>query len=205
MRNSLKFFVLAAITLCFAFALPKKENNKKFVVLIDVAHGGKDTGGQFENYTEKDIALQIANKLKVLNKDKDIKLHFTRDNDVFLNLTDRVDIINEIKPDLVLSLHLNYSTNNFRKGMEFFVSDKSPAYEEANGFAEKIAAHFHQNGYTVNPVKTASFTILKNSESPAIVCELGFLSNEKDREYLIDETRQDDLANTLFDFIKKIK
>ena len=95
------------IVICFAFALPNL-GEKEFNVVIDAAHGGKDYGAVYDEYIEKDIAAVIAGKIKTLNNEnKDIKIHFTRTGDEFMSLNERVEAINKLKPDLVLSLHLN--------------------------------------------------------------------------------------------------
>ncbi len=207
MKKSIKVLALFAIVICFAFALPEKEKNKKqFTVLVDVAHGGKDNGAVYENYLEKNISLQIASKLKELNKDKDIVIHLVRDEDKFVTLEERVEAINTLKPDLVLSLHLNMADNTATNGMEFIVSDKSSAYKKSEEYANKLADHFDKKQFTIyGGVKNAGMYILKNSESPAVLCELGFLSNKKEREYLTNEKNQDELATILLQFIKEIK
>lgn len=207
MKKSIKVLALFAIVICFAFALPEKEKNKKqFTVLIDVAHGGKDNGAVYENYLEKNISLQIASKLKEVNKDKDITIHLVRDEDKFVTLEERVTAINTLKPDLVLSLHLNMTNNAEKNGMEFYISDKSSAYKKSEEYANKLADHFNENKFVIGGgVRTAGMYILKNSESPAILCELGFLSNEKEREYLTNEKNHEEIATILLDFIKEIK
>ncbi|HRN98755.1 MAG TPA: N-acetylmuramoyl-L-alanine amidase, partial [Flavobacterium sp.] len=81
-----------------------KKDDKQIHVVIDAGHGGIDRGALHEEVAEKDIVDAITTKIKLQNKDADVVLHFTRIGDEFVALSDRTAKINEIKPDLVLSL-----------------------------------------------------------------------------------------------------
>ena len=89
------------------------QAQKKYVVVIDAGHGGKDPGNMGNGYKEKKIALKVAiavgNQLK---KQKDIKVVFTRDKDDFINLWKRGDIANQAKADLFVSIHCDSHTSN---------------------------------------------------------------------------------------------
>ena len=86
---------------------------KKYVVVLDAGHGGKDPGNLGNGYKEKNIALKVAiavgNQLK---KQKDIKVVFTRAKDDFIDLWKRGDIANRAKADLFVSIHCDSHTSN---------------------------------------------------------------------------------------------
>lgn len=84
---------------------------KSSVVLIDPGHGGKDTGLQFKENTEKDIVLYIAKKVVSRLTQKGIKAELTRASDEEMPLYRRIKIENNLKPSLFLSIHLCGSDN----------------------------------------------------------------------------------------------
>lgn len=86
---------------------------KKYVVVLDAGHGGKDPGNTGNGYKEKNIALKVAVAVgKQLQKEGDIKVVFTRDEDVFIDLWKRGDIANQAKADLFVSIHCDSHTSN---------------------------------------------------------------------------------------------
>ena len=200
MKNPFKILFVLAACACLAFTQP--DNNDPKVIVIDVAHGGKDHGATFNEFTEKGIAEKVAAKIKALNTDANIKIHFTRDNDEFVSLEDRVKAINALNPDLVLSLHVNFAKTDEPYGMEFFVSDAAEKYKESSIYAAMLADKFE--GYDTE-IKQAKFYLLKNVDAPAIVFEMGYLSNEIDRQYLTSDKSQETIASSVLEFIKEIE
>ena len=88
-------------------------SQKQHIVVIDAGHGGKDPGNQGNNYIEKNIALKVALIVgKQLEKQKDIKVIYTRENDVFIDLWKRGDIANHAKADLFVSIHCDSHTSS---------------------------------------------------------------------------------------------
>lgn len=87
---------------------------KEFVVVIDAGHGGNDPGAVGKISKEKDINLKVALKLGSLirNNCKDVKVIYTRNKDVFVNLNRRAEIANNAKADLFISIHTNAIANN---------------------------------------------------------------------------------------------
>ena len=94
---------------------------KKFVVVLDAGHGGHDSGNRGGGYFEKNIALDIILKTgKILEKNPNIKVIYTRKTDVFIELNKRADIANSAKADLFVSVHCNAHSSN-AYGTETFV------------------------------------------------------------------------------------
>lgn len=205
MRNPLKFLGLFAAALSFAFASPGNGEPKKITVVIDAAHGGKDLGAAHGLVTESEIVKNIAVKIKEQNKDAEITIHLLRESDEFLELSERVERINELNPDLVLSLHLNYAKESANTGMEFFVCDQAKEYGKAEAYAQRLADKFEAAKYEIDGVKNAPFYILKKSQAPVVVFEMGYLSSEKDRAYLTNDAEQKVIASLVLDFFKEIK
>jgi N-acetylmuramoyl-L-alanine amidase len=109
------FFLTLLLTIFFSSATVV-YGQKSYTIVLDAGHGGKDPGNlgrKGSGYKEKNIALKIAlivgNQLK---KSKDIKVIYTRNKDVFINLWKRGDIANTAKADLFVSLHCDSHTSN---------------------------------------------------------------------------------------------
>ena len=203
MKNLFNVGVLVITFATLSFVSSKKET---ITIVIDASHGGHDLGSFHNEFFEKDIANSISKKINEINDNKNIKILFTRDDDQFLELSERTKYINNIKPDLVLSLHINQNTNVTTNGFEAFVYDKSIAYERSNELAQKLVLDFEKKIPLKNRgVKTAHFWILKKSEVPAIIIEMGFLSNENDRKYITSSEGQTQIAQTILDFVTNLK
>lgn len=205
MKRSIKIAAILAVGICFAFALPKTGEPKHINVVIDAGHGGKDHGATYDSFTEKHIVNSIANKIQQLNEDDNVVIHFTRVDDKFVSLEERVETINKLNPDLVLSLHVNYTDKSPRSGMELFVCESAKEYQKSAAYAEMLSDKFEAKKFKVAEVESAKFYILNKSLAPAISFELGYLSNEQDRSYLTNENKQNEIAAVVLDFLKEIK
>lgn len=100
---------------------------KKFTLVLDAGHGAHDYGAtnyysDLGSVAEKDIALDVTLRVgKMIEKDKNFKLIYTRKTDVFLPLIERNHIANRNKADLFISIHINSATNRTAYGTETFV------------------------------------------------------------------------------------
>jgi len=95
---------------------------RKFTVVIDAGHGGKDPGGISNGYQEKKVALSVSLLLgKLLSKSEEVKVVYTRKKDVLIGLWRRGEIANEVKADLFISIHCNTVKNSGPYGTETFV------------------------------------------------------------------------------------
>jgi N-acetylmuramoyl-L-alanine amidase len=205
MKNTTKLFLALTAMVSFAFITPTKTEPKQINVVIDAGHGGEDTGTTSDFATEKQIVEQITHKIYALNKNKNIVIHLTRSADRFVSLEERATAINAIKPDLVLSLHVNSSKNKLLSGMELYVAKESNTAEASLSIAGKLFDKFLNADLKVSEIKRAPFFILKKSEVPAVIIELGYLSNENDKKHLTDDKEQNRMAETILAFISELK
>lgn len=204
MKNRTKVFLLLITIVSFSFVSPTHLEPKKINVVIDASHGGHDFGVTSNSITEKQIVEQVTKKIKSLNSN--VVIHLTRSDDQFLSLEERTDFINRIKPDLVLSLHVNASLNNKTSGLEFYVAKETEFFKKSNEIAEKLNDKFSENAnLKMLGVKTGPFYILKKSDVPAVIIELGYLTNENDKKYLIDDNEQNRMAKSISEFISEMK
>lgn len=105
------FFLVLSLTIFFSVTALKAQ--KKYVIVIDAGHGGKDPGNLGNGFKEKNIALKVALEVgKQLSKQKDIKVIYTRKKDVYPELWKRGEIANNAKADLFVSIHCDSHTSN---------------------------------------------------------------------------------------------
>lgn len=108
--KNLLFLTLFLTFFCASFSVYAQ---KKYTVVLDAGHGGKDPGNLGNGYIEKNIALKVALIVgKNLAKNKDIKVIYTRKTNKFIDLWKRGDIANTAKADLFVSIHCDSHTSN---------------------------------------------------------------------------------------------
>lgn len=189
----ISFLAIFAIVVSVAFT----ATNSKRIVVIDAAHGGKDLGATSGLVSEKQLVEAIATKIKLLNKNENIELVFTRSGDNFIELKERINAINSLNADLVISLHVNKANEVEKFGPSVFVSKKNPYYTKSMDMAKNILIGLSAN----EEILHSNFYILNNTNCAAISLEVGYISNEKDRNYLLSEAGQTEIATKILDSI----
>jgi N-acetylmuramoyl-L-alanine amidase len=112
-NTKLKNLCFLVLSILVFFSTKEVKAQKTYTIVIDAGHGGKDPGNLGNGYREKKIALNVALLVgKELKKKNDIKVIYTRDKDVFIDLWKRGDIANNAKADLFLSIHCDSHTSN---------------------------------------------------------------------------------------------
>lgn len=166
-------------------------------VLIDPGHGGKDPGAVFENLQEKEIVLDISKKLKSMLFVNNYKVAMTRYDDTFLSLQERVDLSAKEKPDIFVSIHCNSFTNETANGTETLYF---PSSAKGNSLALSIQKELAKGIYTRDRgVKGRSnLFVLRRTAMPAVLVEVAFLSNSKDRHKLKDNNYRLLAAKSIF-------
>ena len=89
--------------------------------------------------------------------------------------------------------------------MEFYVSKESTNYDSSNLIAEKFQTKFLNANFKVAAIKNANFYILKKSEVPALIIELGYLTNENDKKNLVNIQQQNQIAKKILECISELK
>jgi N-acetylmuramoyl-L-alanine amidase len=166
-----------------------------FKIVIDPGHGGKDTGAiSYTGKYEKNFNLTIAKKIsQLLAKDERIKVTLTRTKDVFIGLDERVNLANEMGADLFVSIHGNQYVKSSTKGVEtYFTRDDS----------RQLALILHRavlqsTGFLDRDVRRDYFRVTRNTTMPAVLLELGYLSNRTDEATLFRNSIQDKIASNL--------
>lgn len=118
-----KLIYILFIISCFWASSSAMENGKRWVIVIDAGHGGKDPGASGAHSSEKNITLAIALKTGkyVQENIKNVTVIYTRDNDSFVELRDRANIANKNKADLFISIHANWAKSKNIMGAETYI------------------------------------------------------------------------------------
>ena len=120
------------------FRKEKEKINKKYIVVIDPGHGGKDPGAIGVNGTfEKDINLLFAKIISSVLSSNNIKVKLTRTDDRFLYLRDRINFAEKVKADLFISIHADASKNRKASGFSIFSLSDKASDKEAKELAKR--------------------------------------------------------------------
>ena len=200
MKTKIKFLAVFCLAI-FGFMAFKPLDKK--VVLIDAGHGGYDAGANKYGFEEKNITEAIASKIKEQNHNENVEIVLIRDGDMSMNLTDRVTIINKLKPDLVFSLHINANSNEKANGVGAYISSNKTFYDQSKEMAENVVDKISSMGKLKKRyISEAPFHILKYANCSMVHLEMGFLSNENDRNYLTSEKGQTEIADKILEALK---
>lgn len=249
-------------------------------IVLDAGHGGKDGTTRGEYSTEKDVALKTVLRLGKLIEEnlKDVKVVYTRTEDVFIPLYERIGLANQVKADLFISVHCNdmpvytqryisgytrnkkgkkvpiYKTRRTKststKGTETFVSGSGRIDEQDEAIKRENAAIFLEENYKENyegfdtsdpesaiilslmkntfrtqslkfakliqdeyihvgrinrGVQEKSLAVLARAGMPAVLTEIGFISNPGEEDYMNSEAGQIEITNCLLKAIRAYK
>ncbi|MBQ9245098.1 N-acetylmuramoyl-L-alanine amidase [bacterium] len=179
---------------------PEIERIRNKVIIIDPGHGGNDTGALRNGVLEKDLTLQIATKVRNNLREKGLtNVIMTRTTDTTLTLEDRVVTSNSRNADIFVSIHINASVKSEIKGIETHYYTDS-GYEVAKVLHKELMSNVNALDRGLFKSK---FYVINHTEAPAVLLELGFISNEAERNALTSEQRQNDSAKAIADGIVK--
>ena len=174
----------------------EKQDDGIVRVVLDAGHGGKDGGTYHNDVLEKNINLAVTLYLEELLADKDMELVLTRDEDVFLSLQDRAYIANQVNADFFVSIHCNYYDGEQAvSGMECYYY---PGSEDGLKCAQIISAKLKsEKSFKVRSPKADDLYVLENTDMPAILIEIGYISDAAERQKLTREDYQRLLATKI--------
>ncbi|MCA4782829.1 N-acetylmuramoyl-L-alanine amidase [Empedobacter falsenii] len=204
MKKIIQIICLLITTGLFAQTnfIDSTTTSPKRIILLDAGHGGTDTGVKREEFQEKDIVLKIATVIQEKNPFENIEFVLLRKGDEQIINTNRAKLINEIKPDLVLSLHANYNVKDSKKGTEIHLSPLNPTFEESKILGEKIGNNISNLGFENLGIVESNAKILRDSQVPIVMIEIGYLTNIEDRKLLTNEENYPKIADKIFEALK---
>lgn len=227
-KNKPVIIILLFIILILSLIIYTAKTNESFTgvsgniynfrtVIVDAGHGGADGGTTgSDGSVEKEINLQIAQKLNRLLCLYGFNVIMTRENDDSIHSDDsatlrqkkisdihnRMKIINENPDAIFVSIHQNHFADMSVHGTQVFYSKNNPM---SRILAQKIQDSVAQNIQPDNmrQIKKSGTEIylLYNSKSPSIMVECGFMSNKNDLSLLLDDDYQKKIALSIADGI----
>lgn len=163
-----------------------------FTIMLDAGHGGADTGLTNESLEEKEVTMAIVSKLEIMFENYGYDVVLTRKEDERLSKEDRAEAVNKSGADLCVSVHLNYSEDVSRNGIEVYYKEDS---DEGAFLAEKIAeSAAAESGAAKGGTAEGKFVILTDTEIPTVLVEVGYASNTAEAENLADDSYRNLMA-----------
>ena len=175
------------------------------VVILDAGHGGWDpgkTGTQGDN--EKNINLQIAQKLKQYLEQGGAVVYMTRNSDEALgqkkgeDMKERKRIANESEGDIFVSIHQNAFPKGSAKGAQVFYHKQSQEGKKLAEEIQKSLKKYVDDENTREIKENTNYYILKKTELPSALVECGFLSNLEEEKKLNTEEYQQKVAWAIY-------
>ena len=188
------------------------------VVYLDAGHGGYDPGASYFGISEKSLTLAIQSRVKAKLEAEGYQVVTTRTSDTYVDLTDRSRAANASESDIFVSIHINASGSSAAQGIETYY------YQPYAEYPSRINATYHANptrlsmsdtlanaiqsslinatGAQNQGVKRQTFAVLRETTAPAVLLELGFLSNPQEAARLSTSAYQETLANAIVAGIK---
>lgn len=177
-------------------------------IVLDPGHGGMDSGATAGGYLEKDINLSVGLKLRDLLESYGAKVIMTRDTDTFIELSARAQVSNDAKADAFVSLHTNSAdTFSLASGIEtYYYEQPDPDHPPAVTLAQssRLASEVENSllaatGAVDRGAKGNNYAVLRENERPAILVELGFITNDLERARLVSSSYQQTEAQAVLD------
>ena len=174
-------------------------------VVIDAGHGGTDHGAIRDDTSEKDITLDVSKKVEDMLKKQGSAVLMTRPADSFVSLADRVAMAEKFNPDIFVSIHVNSSVRPEITGIETHYY-----HQESLNLAQTVHSSLASAIDSKNRgLFKSKFYVINHTTSPAILVEIGFISNDNERAQLVSEKRKQATAKAIVEgvnnYFKQLK
>ena len=184
----------------------------KNIVVLDPGHGGPAPGARYFETNEKDINFKILYEIckDFFNSNpSQLKVYYTRESDIDISLADRAAFADMIGADLFVSLHMNANTNASIYGTEIYYSNNNNKKNKAGLNSETLANIFVNSlSGALNTknrgTRAAKYTVVHNNTVPAILIELGFMSNKNDFAKISDPAFQYEAARVIYETLLQV-
>ena len=174
-----------------------KKGDSKNKIVLDAGHGGSDYGAIREGINEKDITLDVTKRVESLLRSKGYNVIMTRKDDTFVSLEDRVNISKNEAPQIFVSIHVNSAVSK-----EPYGSETHYYHEYSKELATVVNKHLAQEISTKDRgLFKSMFYVINHTTVPAILVEIGFISNDNERNELITDKRKQATAKAIADGI----
>lgn len=203
--------LVLSLQMISAQSLPLQDT----IIMVDPGHGGRDSGTYYGKILEKDINLEISKALEQELIEKGAIVYMTRKRDIDLSsiydsakkrgdLYRRLLLIKEKNCDLYISIHINWYDDNTLKGAEVLYNSIN---KNNKVLATSIMNRFKKELNSNRSIKSTDLYMYRNTTTPGVLVECGYLSNPTERTLLQQENYQQKLAksitNGIINYLKK--
>jgi N-acetylmuramoyl-L-alanine amidase len=171
-------------------------NIKRLRIAVDAGHGGANAGatGVTTGIKEKDYTLKIAKELEKYLKRKGVEVYMTRADDTDVGMIDRTLMLREQDPDLLLSIHLNSSSNKTVKGVSTYYR-----YIGFRPLSQHILDRMLELGLNnFGNIGAFNFSLSGPTEYPNCLVEVAFLSNAEDEQLILKDSFHKAVAKKIY-------
>ncbi|MBM7615164.1 N-acetylmuramoyl-L-alanine amidase [Alkaliphilus hydrothermalis] len=190
--------------------LKNKNKYHEFLIIIDPGHGGTDPGAISPKLKlkEADVVLDVSHRLNKLLREAGFRTYMTRTTDHYITLEDRAGVANQLNGNLFVSVHANAFSGTKAEGLEtlYYPSEINPDDPRNN----KGLAQLFQNamvedlgGVNRGIVPREKIYVTRETKMPAVLVELGFLTNPAEEQKLATNAYRQKSAEALFKAIVK--
>jgi N-acetylmuramoyl-L-alanine amidase len=187
-----------------------RRAKKQILILLDPGHGGDDFGGASKSKPrthEKFLNLSTAIMVKDHLQKNGYRVQLTRSNDTFLELQERVDLAHDKNATIFVSLHYNTAPSADAQGIEVYYYDpkaSSTRMTESKKLAQAVLDGVVASAQTKSRgIKHGNFRVIRETKTPAILVEGGFLTNPSELKQLKSPAYLNKLAKGVADGIDK--
>src|SRR5213082_98165 len=183
-----------ATLVCGASPAVEGSREASTTVVIDAGHGGFDHGGiPGQRIPEKEMTLDVAQRLKTLLAAGGYRVVMTRDSDVFVPLPTRFAIANSYSNAIFVSIHFNSAKRSGAGGIEtyFFNRESLPLASAIHYFVAGGAPSSNRG------VRRRGYYVLRKTNIPAVLVECGFLTNPTEAAYAQSASYRQKLAEEI--------
>jgi N-acetylmuramoyl-L-alanine amidase len=183
----------------------------KNIVVLDAGHGGTDPGAvrslNGKTIYEKDLNYKIMYTLtqKYFNDpNSEVKAYYSRYDETKVNLYDRAAFATKVGADVFVSLHMNANNNTSPNGTEIYYYEKNTSKTTSGLTSKSLATYFLNSlpgaiGTNKRYISSQNYVVIRETKVPAILVELGFMSNEADLKKLTNSSFQEKTAKAMYD------
>jgi len=196
------------------------------LVVLDPGHGGQDSGAMCAGVLEKDLTLDIAQRVDRLLQAQGLATLMTRVGDSYVSLADRAALTNRARDCIFVSIHFNEENKKVSSGVETYYGEhqlapvppivswlpflQRTAFESPNVESQSLAGFIQEalvaRTQSVNRgTKPGQFFVIANVRPPAVLVEGGFLTNKEDIAKLANGEYREQMAAAISEGILRYR
>ena len=177
------------------------KSRNYYKVFLDPGHGGSDPGASGFGKNEKQLNMEISNKIQSKLASKGIEVKMSRTSDVYLTLSERAELANKYGADVFVSIHQNSADTESANGIETFHHENKVSHKPLSTDIQKNL--IKETGAKDRGVKSANFGVLRMSNMTSALVECGFISNKTEYSKLATNTYQEKVSTAVANGIEK--